>query len=53
MSWADEPEEDRDLIEFGSRAFALALLVIVLAVVVAIVTLPSWLAPLIHSWGGA
>lgn len=52
MSWADEPEEDRDLIEAGSRAFSLALLVMVLAVVVAIVTLPSWLAPLIHGLGG-
>jgi len=53
MSWADEPEDDRDLIERGSRVFCVALAIVLALLVAGIVTLPSWLAPLIHGWGGA
>ncbi len=52
MSWADEPQDDRDLIERGSHVFAVALAIVLALLVAGIVTLPSWLAPLIHGWGG-
>lgn len=51
MSWADEPQDDRDLIERGSRVFGVALAIVLAVLVAGIVTLPGWLAPLIHGWG--